>query len=96
MKPGNVAIIAACAGNLLEWYDCTVYALFATSIAGSFFPSRVGVAPAILTRFTRQANGSAMTPAAYVMSAAILAPLTMPFFERRRAAAGTVASQVPA
>jgi len=67
MKPGHVAIIAACAGNLLEWYDCTLYALFATYIAGSFFPSRLGVAL-----------------------------LTMPFFERRRAAAGAVASQVPA
>ncbi|HXR18638.1 MAG TPA: hypothetical protein VN757_01735 [Steroidobacteraceae bacterium] len=73
MKPGNVAIIAACVGNLLESYDLSV-----------------------LTRFTRQANGSAMAPAAYVMSAAFVALLTMPFFERRRAAAGTAASQVPA
>jgi len=72
MKPGNVAIIAACVGNLLESYDLSV-----------------------LTRFTRQANGSAMAPAAYV-SAAFVALLTMPFFERRRAAAGTAASQVPA
>jgi MHS family proline/betaine transporter-like MFS transporter len=33
------AIAAACIGNLLEWYDFTVYALFATYIARSFFPS---------------------------------------------------------
>jgi len=39
MPRASVAIIAACAGNLLEWYDFTVYALFATYIADSFFPS---------------------------------------------------------
>jgi MFS transporter, MHS family, proline/betaine transporter len=33
------AIVAACIGNLLEWYDFTVYALFATYIANNFFPS---------------------------------------------------------
>src|ERR1700722_13170240 len=32
-------LIAACVGNLLEWYDFTVYALFAAYIADSFFPS---------------------------------------------------------
>jgi MFS transporter, MHS family, proline/betaine transporter len=46
-----------------------------------------GFAPAILTWFTRQANGSAMAPAAYVMSAALVALLTLPYFARRRAAA---------
>jgi MFS transporter, MHS family, proline/betaine transporter len=55
-----------------------------------------GFAPAILTWFTRQANGSAMAPAGYVMCAAMVALLTMPFFERRRAAAQTAAAQVPA
>ena len=34
------AIVGACIGNLLEWYDFTVYALFATYIANSFFPSQ--------------------------------------------------------
>ena len=33
------AIAAACIGNLLEWYDFTVYALFAPYIGNSFFPS---------------------------------------------------------
>src|ERR1700722_4283546 len=33
------AIVGASIGNLLEWYDFTVYALFATYIANSFFPS---------------------------------------------------------
>lgn len=33
------AVIAACSGNVFEWYDFTVYALFALSIAKAFFPS---------------------------------------------------------
>jgi MHS family proline/betaine transporter-like MFS transporter len=33
------AILAASVGNLLEWYDFSVYALFAIYIADSFFPS---------------------------------------------------------
>ena len=32
------AIIATSIGNMLEWYDFTVYALFAGYIAGNFFP----------------------------------------------------------
>jgi MHS family proline/betaine transporter-like MFS transporter len=55
-----------------------------------------GSALPILTWFTRQANGSAMAPAGYVMCAAAVALLTMPFFERQRAAASTQAAQVPA
>jgi MHS family proline/betaine transporter-like MFS transporter len=36
---GNTrAIIATSIGNMLEWYDFTVYALFAGYIAGNFFP----------------------------------------------------------
>ena len=34
------AILAASAGNLLEWYDFSVYALFAIYIAANFFPHR--------------------------------------------------------
>lgn len=38
--PGKTrAIIATSIGNMLEWYDFTVYALFAGYIAGNFFPS---------------------------------------------------------
>ena len=33
------AVIAASIGNMLEWYDFTVYALFAGYIAGNFFVS---------------------------------------------------------
>jgi MFS transporter, MHS family, proline/betaine transporter len=37
-RAGRRAIIAACCGNVFEWYDFTVYALFALSIAKAFFP----------------------------------------------------------
>ena len=33
------AIIATSIGNMLEWYDFIVYALFADYIAGNFFPA---------------------------------------------------------
>lgn len=55
-----------------------------------------GFAPAILTWFTRQSNGSAMAPAAYVMSAALVALLTLPFFQRRRMATRTAAADAAA
>jgi MFS transporter, MHS family, proline/betaine transporter len=32
------ALVAACAGNLVEWYDFAVYGAFATIIAATFFP----------------------------------------------------------
>jgi len=32
------ALVAACAGNLVEWYDFAVYGAFATVIAATFFP----------------------------------------------------------
>ena len=35
----TAAVVAASIGNMLEWYDFTVYALFATYIARSFFPN---------------------------------------------------------
>ncbi len=37
-RAGRRAIIAACSGNVFEWYDFTVYALFAIYIAKAFFP----------------------------------------------------------
>ena len=43
-----------------------------------------GFAPAILTWFTRELKGSAMAPAGYVMSAAVVALLTLPFYGRHR------------
>lgn len=37
LKAGRKAVIAASAGNALEWYDFTVYALFAVYIGQNFF-----------------------------------------------------------
>jgi MHS family proline/betaine transporter-like MFS transporter len=51
-----------------------------------------GFAPAILTWFTRQAHGSTMAPAAYVMCAAAVGLATLPFFARRRGAAHATAA----
>jgi MHS family proline/betaine transporter-like MFS transporter len=41
MRPAGTAraVIAASIGNMLEWYDFTVYAAFAIYIAHNFFPS---------------------------------------------------------
>ena len=36
------AIVATSIGNMLEWYDFTVYALFAPYIAVNFFPAQDG------------------------------------------------------
>ena len=33
------AVIAATVGNMLEWYDFTIYAAFAVPISKSFFPA---------------------------------------------------------
>src|ERR1700692_1141605 len=38
LAAGGPAIVAASVGNLLEWYDFSVYALFAIYIAANFFP----------------------------------------------------------
>jgi MFS transporter, MHS family, proline/betaine transporter len=38
LAAGGRAIVAASVGNLLEWYDFSVYALFAIYIAANFFP----------------------------------------------------------
>ena len=35
----NKAVVAATVGNMLEWYDFTIYAAFAVQISKSFFPS---------------------------------------------------------
>jgi len=33
------AVVAATVGNMLEWYDFTIYAAFAVPISKSFFPA---------------------------------------------------------
>ncbi|NVN12401.1 MFS transporter, partial [Nguyenibacter vanlangensis] len=37
MRRSGFLIFSACVGNLLEWYDFAVYALFAPYIAASIF-----------------------------------------------------------
>jgi MHS family proline/betaine transporter-like MFS transporter len=44
------AIVATSVGNMLEWYDFTVYALFAGPIAASFFPPAGGAGDAALIK----------------------------------------------
>ena len=48
-----------------------------------------GFAPAILTWFTHRAGSSAMAPAWYVMSAAVVTLAMMPMFHRSRSGVGT-------
>jgi MHS family proline/betaine transporter-like MFS transporter len=38
------AVVAATVGNMLEWYDFTIYAAFAVPISKSFFPADSEVA----------------------------------------------------
>lgn len=38
VKNPRKALVAACLGNTLEWYDWVIYAQFATLIAANFFP----------------------------------------------------------
>ena len=41
LRPSSVrAIIAACIGNTLEWYDFIVYTIFAVQISHAFFPAK--------------------------------------------------------
>jgi MHS family proline/betaine transporter-like MFS transporter len=42
LRPSSVrAIIAACIGNTLEWYDFIVYTTFAVQISHAFFPAKM-------------------------------------------------------
>jgi MHS family proline/betaine transporter-like MFS transporter len=41
VKGRTRAIVAAAIGNMLEWYDFTVYALFASYVGSNFFPPDV-------------------------------------------------------
>lgn len=54
-------ILAAVSGNLLEWYDFTVYGFLAPTLAGLFFPSADPTA-ALLASFATLAVGYAARP----------------------------------
>ena len=43
------AVVAACAGNFIEYYDFVVYGYFATTIAALFFPAKDATASLLLT-----------------------------------------------
>ncbi|MET0833002.1 MAG: MFS transporter [Actinomycetota bacterium] len=54
------ALVAACAGNLVEWYDFAVYGAFATVIAATFFPGSdpsARLLARVLTRATLEGWG---------------------------------------
>lgn len=48
----KLAVVAASLGNMLEWYDFTVFALFAPYIAASFFPGGDPTADLVKTFLT--------------------------------------------
>jgi len=54
-------IIAGMAGNILEWYDFSIYGFFAPAIAEAFFPSR-NPATALIETFGVFAAGFIMRP----------------------------------
>ena len=43
------ALVAACAGNLVEWYDFAIFGAFATIIASTYFPSEDTTASLLAT-----------------------------------------------
>lgn len=49
---GTLAVSAAIAGNMLEWFDFTVYGLFSIYIAKAFFPADSELASLLLTLAT--------------------------------------------
>ena len=51
------AILAGIAGNVMEWYNFTVYGYFAAVIGRQFFPPK--------TRFPRCSRRSAFLPRAF-------------------------------
>ena len=63
MSPTNMsrAMVAGAIGNLLEWYDFTVYGYFAASIGRAFFPQQNQVAQ-VLSAFGIFAVGFLMRP----------------------------------
>lgn len=75
---------------LAELFPTAIRATGIALVYNAAFVVFGGLALPILTWITRQAHGSPMAPAYYVIGAALVGLLTLPFFEaRRRAAAGT-------
>jgi MHS family proline/betaine transporter-like MFS transporter len=62
MKSRTRAIVAASVGNMLEWYDFTVYALFAAYVARNFFPPGEDPAANLLKAFLAFGLGFVVRP----------------------------------
>jgi MFS family permease len=55
------AVIAGVVGNMMEWYDFSVYGYFATNIGRHFFPTQDAVSP-LIAAFGVFAAGFLMRP----------------------------------
>jgi len=60
------ALLAACVGNLVEWYDFAVYGAFATIIAGTYFP-RTDATASLLAAFAVFATAFLLRPVGAVL-----------------------------
>src|SRR6202048_1486300 len=67
MKSRTRAIVAASVGNMLEWYDFTVYALFAAYVARNFFPPGEDSAAGLLKAFLAFGLGFVVRPLGAVL-----------------------------
>jgi MHS family proline/betaine transporter-like MFS transporter len=67
MKSRTRAIVAASIGNMLEWYDFTVYALFAAYVARNFFPPGEDPAANLLKAFLAFGLGFVVRPLGAVL-----------------------------
>jgi MHS family proline/betaine transporter-like MFS transporter len=67
MKSRTRAIVAASVGNMLEWYDFTVYALFAAYVARNFFPPGEDAAANLLKAFLAFGLGFVVRPLGAVL-----------------------------
>jgi MFS transporter, MHS family, proline/betaine transporter len=67
MKSRTRAIVAASVGNMLEWYDFTVYALFAAYVARNFFPPGEDPAANLLKAFLAFGLGFVVRPLGAVL-----------------------------
>jgi MHS family proline/betaine transporter-like MFS transporter len=67
MRSRTRAIVAASIGNMLEWYDFTVYALFAAYVARNFFPPGEDPAANLLKAFLAFGLGFVVRPLGAVL-----------------------------
>ncbi len=78
------AIVAACVGNMLEWYDFIVYSTFAVQISLAFFPGKDQFISLLATLVTFGASGFL----AWLAGAALIGCLCRQGRSARRARTG--------